>query len=135
MSPPDAPTPSAAPQGRPPETAAVSSLVVVSAVGDDATGAALKVAGLTLIERSARQLARQGHTIILAADPTRVPRPRQFFWPANAEIVEATKPAEVEALARTRGAARTLPANQVRIHTRDASGTVVVTDEPSRRRA
>jgi phosphatidylglycerophosphate synthase len=139
MSPPAVPaTSTSTSPGGPDQPAAAGSVVVVSGVGDGATGAGLKVAGLTLVERSVRQLVRQGHRVILAADPTKVPRPRRFFWPWNsetAEIVEATRPAEVAALAQTRGAARTVPANQVRIHTRDASGTVVVTDPASRQRA
>ncbi|HEY0711088.1 MAG TPA: CDP-alcohol phosphatidyltransferase family protein [Polyangia bacterium] len=136
MSPPDAshPSPSAATPGRSDQPPA-GPIVVISGVGADAAGAGLKVAGLTLVERSARQLVRQGHRVILAADPIAVPRPRRFFWPAGAQIVEATSPTEVAALAQTNGAARIVPANQVRIHTRDATGTVTVTDATSRQRA
>jgi phosphatidylglycerophosphate synthase len=123
-------------QAPPPAASALApgSLVVLYAGENEQAGAGLRVAGLSLIERAARQLVRQGHRVILAATPgTPAPRPR--YWPAGAEIVAVPDTAAAQPLAQARGASAVIPADLVRAHGRSDVVPLRVTDEPSRRQA
>jgi phosphatidylglycerophosphate synthase len=107
---------------------------MVRATPAELPGAGLRVAGLTVLERALRQLHRQGQQAVVALGPG-VPLPRRFFRPPGTEIVEVPDLAAADALARTRGATTVLTADTVRIHGRDPSGVVRVSDRRTRRAA
>jgi phosphatidylglycerophosphate synthase len=109
-------------------------LTVLRATPAELPGAGMRVAGLTVLERALRQLDRQGQRALVALGPG-VPVPRRFFRPASAEIAEVEDITAAEKLARARGASTVIAADVVRIHGRDASGVIRVTDAASRRQA
>jgi phosphatidylglycerophosphate synthase len=109
-------------------------LVVVQAVGAQLPGAALRVAGLTVLERAVRQLRRQGNPVLVAAGPgALLPRPR--YWPRGAELVRVPDEAAAHALAQERSATALVAGDVVRPHNRPDAPAYRVTDEPSRHSA
>lgn len=124
------------PPARIPEPLAPMAVVRLTAA--DASGAGMRVAGLTVIERSLRQLERLGHRVMVAVSPeaASVPLPADVPF----ERRDVASPAEVVALAATLHAGLgtrvpVVPGNVVRPHNRNLEGGVAVVDGASRRKA
>lgn len=103
--------------------------VVIDATGAHRQGALLKVAGLTVLERSVRQQRRQGRKRVVVlvergAEPLAIPR--------GAERRELEPGASVEAAIADLGPADVIPADSVRPA---RSPRIPVTDARTRRRA
>jgi phosphatidylglycerophosphate synthase len=123
-------------------------LVLVRATADEAAGAGLKVAGLTVVERALKQLFHLGHRVIVASDGN-------IGLPAGTTLEMVADPAAADALHAALGSPLLMPADLVRPNNRPlaqptgrerdefgtpprAPGTVNglrVTDEASRLRA
>jgi phosphatidylglycerophosphate synthase len=101
---------------------------------DEAPGARLRVAGLTALERSARQLLRHGYRVIVAATPGALDRLR---LPAGAELRPVDQPAGFAPLAASLGDPLVVPADVVRPSNGrpDQVTAMRVTDARSRRAA
>jgi phosphatidylglycerophosphate synthase len=111
---------------------APASVIVLDAGPAHLPGAGLRVAGLTALERAARQLRRQGHAVVATVAPT-CPLPRPRYWPAGAELIVSDAADAAATLARTRGASAVIPANVVRPHNRADAPDLRVTDASSRK--
>lgn len=104
-------------------------VVLVRATEAEAPGAAMRVAGLTVVERAVRQLLRSGRRVLVATDGT-VPLPQE------AERVDVADEAALAALRSELGNPPEVPADVVRPGGGERlDGGVRVTDEASRRRA
>jgi phosphatidylglycerophosphate synthase len=106
--------------------------VVIAATREEAAGAVLEVAGLTVLERAIRQLRRLQHPVVVASDGS-VPLPARL--PRDVEVRPVDSRAAVEALRRTLGVTPLVAADVVRPASRDLVGGIRVVDEESRRRA
>src|SRR5499427_3823696 len=116
--------PSSDTAGAPPST------VVVAATRAEQSGASMRVAGLTIVERAIKQLAQAPNTKVIVASDGSVPLPAGL--PANAEVRAVADAAGVAEIAGGLGAT-VVGADVVRVARADA-GTRV-TDEPGRRAA
>ena len=138
MSGPDLSSPGRAPAaptgpGGPMAPAAVPApLTVLDAGVAQLPGAGLRVAGLTVLERAALQLRRQGHAVVATVAPT-CPLPRARHWPPGAELIVSDAEDAAATLARTRGASAVIAANVVRPHNRADAPELRVTDAASRK--
>ena len=103
--------------------------VLIRATSAELPGAVLKVAGLSVLERAARQLRRKGPT--LAAIAPDVPPPRPRYWPQDVPVFPTT---DVDSLARDRHA-QVVAGDVVRPHNRPDAPSLRVFDESSRRQA
>jgi phosphatidylglycerophosphate synthase len=117
-----------------PASAAAQPVVLVRATGDEAPGAVLRVAGLTVLERTLRQLLRLGRRPVVAVGPG-FPLPPAARMPSGVELRSVTGGGAIADLARDLGDAAVVPADVVRPHNRGLDGGLRVTDEPSRRAA
>jgi phosphatidylglycerophosphate synthase len=106
--------------------------VVLSLTRAEAPGAALRVAGLTVVERALRQLGQSRELRVIVASDGSVPLPTSL--PANAEVRMVADAGAAETLARELGSPR-LGADIVRLDRNRWSGGLRVTDEQSRRAA
>jgi len=106
--------------------------VLLRATRSEATGAAMGIAGLTVFERSAKQLASQGIAIVVASDGS-------CALPAalgpDAEIRATASAEELNRLRAEMQGAPEVGADEVRPVSRDFANFIRVTDEQSRRRA
>jgi phosphatidylglycerophosphate synthase len=112
---------------------AVAPVALVRATADEAEGAVLRVAGLTVLERALRQLPRLGRRVVIALGPG-FPLPPQGRLPAGVELRSVANGAAVDDLARALDAA-VVAADVVRPHNRSLDGGLRVVDQASRRRA
>jgi phosphatidylglycerophosphate synthase len=106
-------------------------LVLVRATADEAPGANLRVAGLTVIDRAVKQVGRMGYRLVFASDGTVALPP----LPAGAEIEQVAGPAGADELRARLGSPPVVSADVVRPTNRDIQEGLRVTDEPSRARA
>jgi phosphatidylglycerophosphate synthase len=106
------------------------SYVVVAATHAEQAGASMKVAGLTIAERSIKQLAQAPHTRVVVATDGTIPLPERL--PANVEVQTVANTEAAASVAAGMGA-NLVGADVVRIGRGDA-GTRV-TDEAGRRAA
>lgn len=107
-------------------------VVVLAATRDEAAGAGLRIAGITVAERAIRQLGQaEGTRVVVAADGS-IALPARL--PANAELRTVADPAAAQALARELGAPL-VGADVVRLDRRRLDGGVRITDETTRRGA
>jgi phosphatidylglycerophosphate synthase len=107
-------------------------LTVLDAGDSQLPGAGLRVAGLTVLERAARQLRRQGHAVVATVAPA-APLPRTRYWPEGAELIVTDAENAAATLARTRGASAVIAGNVVRPHSRADAPELRVTDAGSRK--
>jgi phosphatidylglycerophosphate synthase len=106
--------------------------VLLVATRDEAAGAGLRVAGLTIIDRSVKQLARAGYSIVIASDGA-IPLPA---LPAGAVVRKVASAEDVRALEAELGDPPTTNADIVRPKNgRELTGGLRVTDAASRRGA
>jgi phosphatidylglycerophosphate synthase len=101
-------------------------LVLLRATADEARGAERVVAGLTVVERALKQLARLGHRVVVASDGS-ISLP-----PGTQEVRHVADPGAADSLWRELGSPPVVPADVVRPGGRDATGGIRVTDEPTR---
>jgi phosphatidylglycerophosphate synthase len=106
--------------------------VIVRATREEAAGAALRVAGLSVLSRAIRQIARRGHSIIVATDGTTALGDDVVKRPGVG--VCAVADAEEAAALATPGAT-VVAADVVRPSNRSLHGGIRVLDEDTRRRA
>lgn len=105
---------------------------VVIATQNEAAGAGMRVAGLTVIERALRQLARLGHAPIVVASDGSVPLPP---LPGDATVRHVADHEELQTVCGDHGDAILVRADVVMPRADDATVRMRVADEPSRRRA
>ncbi len=105
--------------------------VVLAATRDEAAGAALRVAGLSVIERAVKQLGLAAETRVIVASDGSLALPAPF--PANVQLRSVPNPAAAAELARALGAPL-VGADVVRVERAKLEGLRVV-DELSRRAA
>jgi phosphatidylglycerophosphate synthase len=108
------------------------SVVVLAATRDEAVGAGLRIAGLTVAERAIRQLAQAEGTCVIVAGDGSVALPDRL--PANVELRTVPDPPAAQALARGLGAPL-VGADVVRLDRRRLDGGLRITDETTRRGA
>jgi phosphatidylglycerophosphate synthase len=90
------------------------------------------VGGLSVCERSARQLASQGLRVVLASDGACA---LPGALPAGVEVRTIASAQDLDGLRAELAGAREVGADEVRPAARDFASAIRVTDEPSRRRA
>jgi len=105
--------------------------VVIAATRDEAPGAAMSIAGLTVVERALKQLGQSAETQVVVASDGTIPLPAPL--PANVEVRTVAGGADAAEIARQLGAPL-VGADVVRLDRTQFEGTRVV-DEPSRRAA
>ena len=113
-------------------TGQTPNVVVVAATRDQAAGASLRVAGLTVVERALRQLGQAPGTRVVVASDGSIPLPASL--PGNLELRPVADPSAAAALAAELGAPL-VGADVVRLDRNRFDGGLRVTDEPSRRAA
>jgi phosphatidylglycerophosphate synthase len=105
--------------------------IVIRAGAAEAAGAAMVVAGLTVIERACKQLRRLHAPVVLATDgacplPSRLPEGVEVRAAAGEELADLTS---------SLGGAPIVAADVVRPSNRDVTGGIRVTDAATRQRA
>ena len=106
--------------------------VILRATADEVVGAGMHVAGMSVVERSLKQLDRMGLSIVVASDGS-CPLPK--YLPPSAIVRRVPKPDELAALRRELVGIPEVGADQVRASNRAVDGSIRVTDEASRRKA
>jgi phosphatidylglycerophosphate synthase len=121
---PPAPSPEMAAASRPP--------VLLRATLAEVVGSSMRVGGLSVLERSIKQLHRMQHHVVLASDGScRVPT----YLPASLRVHKVPKPENLTALRRELVGAIEVGADEVRPANGTFEGALRVIDEASRRRA
>ncbi|HEX7597733.1 MAG TPA: hypothetical protein VF518_05925, partial [Polyangia bacterium] len=130
MPPPDQNT---IPAGLPREGPAPSRpTVLLRATLPEVVGSSMRVAGLSVLERSIKQLDGMQHHIVLATDGScRVPT----YLPASVRVEKVPKPENLAALRRELSGAIEVGADEVRPTNGTFEGALRILDEASRRRA
>ena len=117
--------PSAAP-------APVQRAVLLRATAAEVVGAGMRVGGLSVVERSLKQLDRMGLSIVVASDGScSLPK----YLPPSAIVRRVPRPDELAALRKELDGIPELGADEVRPTSRSLEGGLRVTDEASRRMA
>ncbi len=106
--------------------------VILRATAQEVVGATLRVAGLSVIERSIKQIDRLGYTIVVASDGS-CPLPK--FLPPSVIVRRVPKPDDLTALRKETPGLLEIPANLVRPSGRSLEGGLRVVDQQSRKRA
>lgn len=96
--------------------------VVVAATTDEAPGAVLRIAGLTVLERSLKQLLRQGASPLVVASDGSIAVPKL----AGVDVRAVANAAEVDAIVASIPGAARVAADVVRLDAGAAGGTRVV---------
>lgn len=118
-----APPPRAPPSKRP---------ALLRATAAEVVGASMWVAGLSVVERSIKQMDRMGLSIILASDGScTLPK----YLPPSVILRKVPRPDDLAALRNELGNAVEMGANEVRPSNRSLDGGMKVVDEASRKRA
>ena len=118
------------PQPSPPPAAPKA--VLLRATAQEVVGSTTRVAGLSVIERSIKQIDRLGYMIVVASDGS-CPLPK--YLPASVVVRKVPKPDDLVALRREMPGVVEIPANLVRASSRTLEGGLRVNDEASRKRA
>jgi phosphatidylglycerophosphate synthase len=106
-------------------------LILLRATAEEAAGGGRMVAGLTVVERAIKQLARLGHPVVVASDGS-IPMPDQL--PPGVEIRTVSSQAGADALCRELGWPPVIRADVVRPSNRIIAD-IRVADEDSRANA
>jgi phosphatidylglycerophosphate synthase len=106
--------------------------VLLRATSQEVVGATLRVAGLSVIERSIKQIDRAGCVIVVASDGS-CPLPK--YLPPSVVVRKTPKPDDLWALRREMPGVVEIPANVVRPSGRSLEGGLRVVDQASRKRA
>ncbi len=106
--------------------------VLLRATAAEVVGAGRRVGGLSVVERSLKQLDRLGLSIVIASDGS-CPLPK--YLPPSAIVRRVPRPDELAALRKEIGAIPEVGADEVRPANRSLEGGIRVTDETSRRKA
>lgn len=106
--------------------------VLLRATAAEVVGAGMRVAGLSVVERSLKQLDRLGLSIVIASDGS-CPLPK--YLPPSAMLRRVPRPEELVSLRKELQGIPEVGANEVRPSHRSLDGGMKVTDEASRRRA
>jgi phosphatidylglycerophosphate synthase len=114
----------------PPPTA--KRAVILRATTAEVVGAGMRVAGLSVVERSLKQMDRMGLSIVIASDGS-CPLPK--YLPASALLRRVPRPDEMAALRKELAGIPEVGADEVRPSNRSLDGGLQVTDEASRRSA
>jgi phosphatidylglycerophosphate synthase len=120
------------------EADAPTPVAVVRLTNEEAAGAALRVAGLTVLERAVKQLRRTGRKVVIAATGDAAHLAGTLHLPDGQapEVIPVSSAQEIAGLVARLGAgAQLVPANVVRPHNRSLDDGLTVVDEPSRRAA
>ena len=120
------PSPPSNPSDRP------AQVVILRATAKEVVGASLRVAGLTVLERSLKQLDRMGMTTFIASDGS-CPLPK--YLPPHAMVRKVPRPEDLAALRKEQPDAVELGANEVRPSMRGLEGGLPVNDDASRKKA
>jgi phosphatidylglycerophosphate synthase len=105
---------------------------LLRATAKEVVGAGMRVAGLSVVERSIKQLDSMGLSIILASDGScTLPK----YLPPSVILRKIPRPDDLVALRNELGNAVELGANEVRPANRSLDGGMKVVDDASRRRA
>jgi phosphatidylglycerophosphate synthase len=106
--------------------------VLLRATAHEVVGSTMHVAGMSIIERSIKQIDRMGYTIVLASDGS-CPLPK--YLPASVIVHRVPKPDDLWAVRREMPGLVEIPADVVRPSSRSLEGGLRVTDQVSRKRA
>ncbi len=106
--------------------------VIVRATASEVVGAGMHVAGLSVVERSLKQLDRMGLSIIVASDGS-CPLPK--YLPPTALLRRVPRPDELAGLRKELEGVPEVGADEVRPTNRSLDGGLKVVDEISRRKA
>lgn len=107
-------------------------MVLLRATLPEVVGSSMRVAGLSVLERSIKQLHRTQHHVVLASDGScRIPT----YLPATLRVQKVPKPENLTALRRELPGAIEVGADEVRPSNGNFEGAIRVIDEASRRRA
>jgi phosphatidylglycerophosphate synthase len=110
----------------------VGRAVILRATSAEVVGAGMRVAGLSVVERSLKQLDRMGLSVIVASDGS-CPLPK--YLPPTALVRRVPRPDDLAALRRELAGVPELGADEVRPGSGTLEGAMRVGDEASRRRA
>jgi phosphatidylglycerophosphate synthase len=106
--------------------------VLLRATLPEVVGSSMRVAGLSVLERSIKQLDRMKHHIVLATDGScRLPT----YLPASVRVEKVPKPENLSALRKELSGAIEVGADEVRPTNGTFEGAMRVIDESGRRRA
>ena len=92
----------------------------------------MRVAGLSVLERSIKQLDSMGLSITIASDGS-CPLPK--YLPPSVLVRRVPRPDDLAALRKEQAGAVEIGANEVRASNRSLEGAMKVVDEASRKRA
>ncbi len=106
--------------------------VIVRATAAEVVGAGMRMGGLSVVERSLKQLDRMGLSVVVASDGS-CPLPK--YLPPSALVRRVPKPDELVALRRELEGVPEVGADEVRPASKTLEGGIRVTDEASRRKA
>ncbi len=106
--------------------------VILRATSREVVGCNLRVAGLSVIERSIKQIDKLGHPIVLATDGS-CPLPK--YMPPSVVVRRVPKPDDLAALRKELPGALEIPADEVRPSNGALGNGMRVSDEPSRKHA
>ena len=106
--------------------------VILRATSAEVVGAGMRVAGLSVVERSLKQLHRMGLSVIVASDGS-CPLPK--YLPPTAMLRRVPRPDELSALRKELEGVPEVGADEVRPTNVGLDGGLRVTDEASRRKA
>lgn len=107
-------------------------VVLLRATSHEVVGCTLRVAGLSVVERSIKQLDRLGHPIVVASDGS-CPLPK--YLPPSVVVRRVPKPDDLVALRKELPGAIEIAADEVRPSSGSLTGGLRVVDETSRKRA
>ena len=106
--------------------------VLLRATVAEVVGATMRVAGLSVLERSIKQLDRMGRSITIASDGS-CPLPK--YLPPSVLVRRVPRPDDMTALRKEQAGAIEIGADEVRPSNRAVEGGMKVVDEASRKRA
>jgi phosphatidylglycerophosphate synthase len=107
-------------------------VVLLRAGVAEVVGATMRVAGLSVLERSIKQLDSMGLSITIASDGS-CPLPK--YLPPSVLVRRVPRPDDLAALRKEQAGAVEIGANEVRASNRSLEGAMKVVDEASRKRA
>ncbi|MBN2575518.1 MAG: CDP-alcohol phosphatidyltransferase family protein [Deltaproteobacteria bacterium] len=106
--------------------------VILRATAGEVVGAGMRVGGLSVVERSLKQMDRMGLSVVVASDGS-CPLPK--YLPPTALLRKVPRPDEMEALRRELAGVPEVGADEVRPASGSLDGGIKVVDETSRRKA
>jgi phosphatidylglycerophosphate synthase len=119
-----------APRFSPPPAA--SKAVILRATSHEVVGSSMNVAGLSVVERSIKQIDRMGYAIVVASDGScQLPK----YMPSSVVVRRVPKPDDLTALRKEMPGVVEVPANEVRPSSKGLGGGLRVVDQASRKRA